>query len=105
MVAKSDALGDGCRRELARSLHMSFSVWQPGGVVTQPCDGDIQRLCLLAHPSLQQMPGAVGACLARVVGWLGGWGLVGLAGRSVGFGYSSGGTYSVKKVCRAAVPY
>jgi hypothetical protein len=70
MVAKADALGAPCRRELARSLHMSFFVWQPKGVVTQPCDQDIERLCLLAHPSLQQMPGAVGACLTRVVSLL-----------------------------------
>jgi hypothetical protein len=46
---------------------MSFFVWWPKGAVTAACDEDVARLCLIGHPTLHQMPGAVGACLARAV--------------------------------------
>ncbi|KIZ01249.1 hypothetical protein MNEG_6714 [Monoraphidium neglectum] len=67
LAKRAGDLADGCRRELARSLHMSFFVWWPKGAVTAACDEDVARLCLIGHPTLHQMPGAVGACLARAM--------------------------------------
>lgn len=49
---------------------MAFFVWQPGMILTQKCDSDIQKLCLADRPSMAQRPGAVGSCLASIVSTL-----------------------------------
>ena len=46
---------------------MAFFVWQPGMILTQKCDEDIQKLCLADRPSMAQRPGAVGTCLASIL--------------------------------------
>jgi hypothetical protein len=46
---------------------MAFFVWQPKGVVTAPCDTDIQRLCLSQVQDMAAMPGAVQLCLSDIV--------------------------------------
>lgn len=69
MVAVSDDLSPGCRRELGRSLHMALFVWQPQGLLTAPCDADIHRLCLSRVKEMAAMPGAVLLCLSEVVSY------------------------------------
>lgn len=67
MVAASDDLSPGCRRELGRSLHMALFVWQPQGLLTAACDADVERLCLSRAKEMAAMPGAVLLCLSEVV--------------------------------------
>lgn len=67
MVDQADSLSDGCRRELGRSLYMAFFVWQPQGLLTAPCDADVQRLCLSRVKDMDAMPGAVEVCLSEIV--------------------------------------
>lgn len=67
MIEHADSLSPGCRRELGRSIYMAFFVWQPKGVVTAPCDADIQRLCLSQVQDMAVMPGAVQLCLSDIV--------------------------------------
>eukprot|EP00879_Flechtneria_rotunda_P008992 GHRR01009415.1.p1 GENE.GHRR01009415.1~~GHRR01009415.1.p1 ORF type:complete len:539 (+),score=221.10 GHRR01009415.1:802-2418(+) len=67
MAAKHEQLSTGCQRELARSLHMSFFIWQSGGTITAPCDADIQKYCLPKAQGSQVPPGAVSSCVADIV--------------------------------------
>lgn len=67
MIAQADELSTGCRRELGRSLYMAFFIWRPQGVLTAPCDADIQRLCLSRVKEMAVMPGAVEVCLSEIV--------------------------------------
>jgi hypothetical protein len=70
MVEQADRLSNSCRRELGRSMFMAFFVWQPQGVLTEPCDADIARLCLPGVQGSEVMPGAVVACLTDIVSML-----------------------------------
>jgi Golgi apparatus protein 1 len=67
MISKFADLTSGCQKELGRAVHMAFFVWQPGAVLTQGCDDDINRLCLSKRPNMAQRPGAIGSCLASIV--------------------------------------
>jgi hypothetical protein len=67
LVSKAEQLDEECRRELGRSLHMAFFVWYPGGIMTAPCDEDIQKQCLAQSKGLESTPGAVGSCLQDIV--------------------------------------
>ncbi len=67
MIANYPELTTGCQHELGRSIHMSFFVWQPKGVVTAPCDADIQRFCLSKTQGMEVTPGAVAVCLSEMV--------------------------------------
>lgn len=67
LTQQADALSAGCSRELGRSLHMAFFTWQPKGLLTSPCDDDIQRLCLSRVQEMEVMPGAVKLCLSEIV--------------------------------------
>lgn len=67
MISHRTELLPGCQQELGRSLHMSFFVWQPKGIMTEPCDADVQKLCLSQAPDVKVAPGAVSNCLADVV--------------------------------------
>lgn len=69
LVSKAEQLDEECRRELGRSLHMAFFVWYPGGIMTAPCDADIQKQCLSQSKGLESTPGAVGSCLQEIVSW------------------------------------
>lgn len=67
MIKHYSELSEGCQRELGRSIHMSFFVWQPKGTVTAPCDTDIQELCLSKNQGMEVTPGAVAVCLSEIV--------------------------------------
>lgn len=69
MISKHTELSGSCQQELGRSLHMSFFVWQPEGVVTEPCDADIQKLCLSGDAGPEVTPGAVSVCLSEIVSY------------------------------------
>jgi hypothetical protein len=67
LIAQADELSTGCRRELGRSLYMAFFIWQPQGMLTAPCDADVQRLCLSRVKEMAVMPGAVEVCISEIV--------------------------------------
>lgn len=67
LIAANEQLSNACRRELGRSVHMSFFIWQPNAVLTQPCDADIQKYCLKKDSNMDKTPGAVSSCLASIV--------------------------------------
>lgn len=67
MIKNFDSLSGGCQKEMGRAVHMAFFVWQPGAIITQECDDDINKLCLADRPNMASRPGAVGTCLATVV--------------------------------------
>jgi Golgi apparatus protein 1 len=67
MIANHAELSDDCQRELGRSMHMAFFVWQPQALLTAPCDADIQQLCLSKSKGMEIMPGAVAACISEIV--------------------------------------
>jgi Golgi apparatus protein 1 len=67
MIANYAELSDGCQRELGRSMHMAFFIWQPQMLLTAPCDADIQRLCLPKSKSMEVTPGAVAVCISEIV--------------------------------------
>lgn len=46
---------------------MAFFTWQPQGLLTAPCDADVQRLCLSRVKEMAVMPGAVAVCLSEIV--------------------------------------
>lgn len=65
LIASADDLSPSCKKELGRSMYMAFFVWQPQGLLTAPCDDDIQMFCL---SRLQEVtPGAVQVCLSEIV--------------------------------------
>lgn len=55
-------------QELGRALHMALFVWQPGALLTSKCDKDVESFCLNPRPNMAKTPGAIGTCLANVVG-------------------------------------
>ncbi|GLI58992.1 hypothetical protein VaNZ11_000814 [Volvox africanus] len=67
MIKNYDSLSSGCQKEMGRAVHMAFFVWQPGAIITQECDDDINKLCLADRPNMASRPGAVGTCLATVL--------------------------------------
>lgn len=68
MIGKYELLTAGCQKELGRAVHMAFFAWQRGAILTAECDDDIEKLCLIARPNMGTRPGAVGTCLAQLVG-------------------------------------
>jgi hypothetical protein len=65
-VAAAGVLSSRCEAELSRASHAFLFLWAPSGPLTQPCDRDVGRLCLVADELLAQTPGAVDACLEGV---------------------------------------
>lgn len=67
MIANHAELSEDCQRELGRSMHMAFFVWQPQALLTAACDDDIQKLCLSKSKGMEVTPGAVAVCISEIV--------------------------------------
>jgi hypothetical protein len=67
MISNHAELSEDCQRELGRSMHMAFFVWQPRALLTAPCDADIQQFCLSKSKGMEIMPGAVAVCISEIV--------------------------------------
>lgn len=69
MIGNYTSLSEGCQRELGRSVHMAFFIWAANGVITAPCDSDVNNYCLDKGNNIQlaKQPGAVGTCLAQIL--------------------------------------
>lgn len=67
LIKSYGSISAGCQKELGRAVHMAFFVWQPGSILTNDCDEDIEQLCLEDRPNMALRPGAVGSCLASLV--------------------------------------
>ncbi len=69
MIANYTSLSEGCQRELGRSVHMAFFIWAANGIITAPCDSDVNNFCLDKGKNIQlaKQPGAVGTCLAQIL--------------------------------------
>ncbi|KAG1658888.1 hypothetical protein FOA52_000676 [Chlamydomonas sp. UWO 241] len=63
MIRQYTDLDAGCQKELGRAMHMALFAWAPDGLITSPCDGDAQSLCLAGRPNMASTPGAVARCL------------------------------------------
>jgi Golgi apparatus protein 1 len=67
LIANSEDLDPGCKKELGRAVHMAMFIWTSGQLLTTACDGEVQDVCVSKRPSLPQTTGAVLTCLNDAV--------------------------------------